>query len=106
QRAKDEAAAATRLKSEFLANMSHELRTQLNAITRLNGLLLATPLDPDQRRYTETVQSSAHSLLTIIDDILDLSKLEPDKVLFEEIDFSLAELIEETIRSEEHTSEL
>src|SRR5690606_38523758 len=75
-RATKEAEEASRGKSSFLATMSHEIRTPMNGITGMINLLLDTRLDRTQREFAETVRSSADALLTILNDILDLSKIE------------------------------
>ncbi|MCB9067653.1 MAG: response regulator [Calditrichae bacterium] len=96
--AKEKAEKATQAKSLFLANMSHEIRTPMNGIIGMTELLLETPLKPKQIEYLGIVDSSAKSLLSLLNDILDLSKIEAQRVIVESIEFNLRENLRNTIR--------
>ncbi|MGA8924144.1 MAG: response regulator, partial [Candidatus Dormiibacterota bacterium] len=93
--ARSEALEATRLKSEFLASMSHEIRTPMSGLLGMVELLRATALDQEQASYAEAISRSGVALMTIINDILDISKIEAGKLEIEAIDFKLRLVVEE-----------
>ena len=92
---KDLAVQSSRAKSEFLAMMSHEIRTPMNGVMGMSELLLNTPLKGKQQRYANNIIKSAHTLLRIIDDILDISKIDAGRLDLESVEFNLTDFIHE-----------
>ncbi|MBN1556503.1 MAG: response regulator [Phycisphaerae bacterium] len=91
-----EAKIAAEAKDQFLTNLSHEIRTPLNGVMGMNQMLLNTSLDPDQRYYTETVQTCSNQLLKFFEDVLDYEKLQAGELKLHPTDFNLRALVEET----------
>ncbi|MBD0402331.1 response regulator [Flammeovirga sp. EKP202] len=99
ENARQKALESARIKERFIANTSHELRTPMNAIIGLSNLLIKTPLLPKQTEFIEAIRTSAENLLVVINDVLDISKIESEKLEIEFIDFDLKEKISLFVKS-------
>ncbi len=97
--AREQALIASRAKSEFLSSMSHEIRTPMNAVLGMAEVLSETSLDADQRRYLDIMRFNGGTLLTLLDDILDLAKIESGHLRLEKAEFDLGDLVEKTIET-------
>jgi len=98
EEAVDRARLASEAKSRFVANMSHEMRTPLNGVIGMSDLLMETRLSSEQKDFARTIQASARTLLTLIDKVLDLARIEADKAPMEAVDFDLHALVNSTAR--------